>query len=214
MKTFPNAAKGIKNVYKAEILDLYSILAVVLGTIFVVCSIATGSVGGIVILSLFGILITLGSLVLSIIAFVKMLTGLKAASIDDDTFRKALICVIVSLGVEIIAAILSSFVKSTVGNDIASIISRIADLGATYFILNGCSTLLQQRGETQLAASGKNTLNMILVLFGISILFRIIPLFILSLVGDIIFLILYAIVSIIAYVKYLAFLKHASENLA
>lgn len=214
MSSFPNASRGIKNVYKAEILDLYSILAVVLGTIFIVCSIATGSIGGVIILSILGILITIGSLVLSIIAFVKMLTGLKAASADDDTFRKALICVIVSLGVEIIAAILSSFVKSAVGNDIASIISRIADLAATYFILTGCSSLLQQRGESQLATKGKNTLNMILMLFGISILFRIIPIFVLSLVGDIIFLILYAIVSIIAYVKYLAFLKHAAENLA
>ncbi|MCQ2512190.1 MAG: hypothetical protein MJ092_02215 [Lachnospiraceae bacterium] len=214
MKTFPNAARGIKNVFKAEILELYSILAVVVGTIFVVCSITTGSLSGILILSLLGILISLGSLALYIVSFVKMLTGLKAAGVDEEVFKKALICVIVSLGVEVIAIILSSFVKSSVGNDIASVISRIADLGATFFILNGCSSLLQQRGETQLAANGKNTLNMILVLFGISIVFRIIPLFIISIVGDIIFLILFAIVSVIAYVKYLAFLKHAAGNLA
>lgn len=214
MPSFPNASKGIKNVFRAEILDLISILAVSVGTIFVVCSIATGSIGGILVLSILGILIMFGSLVLTIISFVKMLIGLKAAGMDEELFQKALICVIVSFGVEVVAVILSSIVKgSTIGNDIATIISRIADLAATYFILTGCSNLLEQRLKTRLADKGSNTRNMIIGLFGISIVFRIIPIFTAP-VADIIFLILYIVISIIAYVKYLGFLKHASENLA
>ncbi len=213
MPSFPNASRGIKNVYRAEILDLISILAVVVGTILVVCSIATGSIGGILVLSTLGILIMIGSLVLAIISFVKMLTGLRAAGMDDALFQKALICVIVSFGVQVVAVILSSVVKnSTIGNDIATIISRIADLAGTYFILTECSNLLEQRLKTQLADKGSNTRNMIVGLFGVSILFRIIPIFTTAVVVDVIFLIIYAVISIIAYVKYLSFLKNAYVN--
>lgn len=213
MPSFPKASAGVKKVYKAEILNLISILAVVLGTIFISCSIITESFQGIITLSIIGILFIVGSLVLAIIAFINFLIGLKRASADEGSFQKAFICCIFSLIIEAIAVILSCFFTTGVGDDIANIISRIASLAGTYFILTGCSVLLKQRGESLLANKGSNTLNMILFLFGVSIILRMIPIFTVAPVADIIFLVLYAVATLVAYIKYLAFLNHASKNL-
>lgn len=214
MSSFPNASAGIQKVFKAEILNLISLLVAVLGTIFVVCSIGARSMGGIITLSVIGILLMLGSLALTVFSFVNFLIGLKRASADEDSFRKALLCCIASVAVQVVAVILSCFIRSSnTGNDIANVLSRVADLGCTFFTITGCTFLLTKRGKNSLSNSGSNTMLMILVLFGISIVFRIVPIFILSPIPKIIFLILYAIASLVAYVKYLSFLRDACGNL-
>ena len=220
MPSFDNAAKGVRKIFTAEILELISLLVTVIGSVLVAIVVATAAISGPAVLSSLGLVIAatvliLGGLVLGIIAFINSIVGLVQAKRDDSNYGTALACVIISLVVEVVTAILSLvMITNPVASEIATVLGRVADFFSVYFILLGTSTLLAQRGDSRMAEKGVHAFENIFIVFTFSILLRIVPIFLTGGVIEIVFLCAYAAVAIVAYIMYLSFLAGAYKRLA
>lgn len=221
MPSFDNAAKGVRKIFTAEILELISLLVTVIGSVLVAIVVAAASIyGDENILASLGLVIAasvliIGGLVLGIIAFINCIVGLVQAKKDDSNYGTALACIIISLVVEVITAIFSVvMITNPFASDIAAVVGRVADFFSVYFILVGTSTLLAQRGDTRMAEKGVHAFEAIFIIFTVSILLRIVPIFLTGGVIEIIFLCAYAAVAIVAYIMYFSFLAKAWKKLA
>lgn len=226
MPSFPNAANGVKKIFKAEIMELISLILTVIATILGVFGASKASalnmtnpdlvsVGKASVLVLIAAIFAIAALVVAIIAFINHLIGLIRAKRDDSNYGTALICVIFNIAIEILFMIFSILmVSNPVASDIATVVSRIADIFSVFFILAGTSTLLAQRGDQAMAMKGVRSFDAIFAVYAASCLLRIVPIFTTASVVDTIFLCAYAVCAIVAYIMYLSFLGKAYKELS
>lgn len=218
---FPNAAKGIKKIYSAEIMKLVSYICLIVAAVIGVIAIAaaTGTGGSDTGLAVFAggvgaVVLVIAFIVLLIISFIMNLVGFINASHDGDSFKTALIFLILG----IIMSALSGFFtakNSGVGNVFYSL-STLSDTLATIFVIAGGVKLADRLNVGEVSRKGSNVLKLIIVVEIITFIVSFISTFMggvaTSIVSAVLLLTAF-ILSFIKYIMYLSFLSQAKKML-
>lgn len=215
--TFPNAAKGVKRIFTAEILALIAAIASVIAIILalVMAGAAEANAEGAAVASLGGTAIFgIGAGVLMIIAFIMQIVGISNASKDEDSFKTAMACLLIGIAAALVGSIFSS---NEVVVSIAELVSKLMSLFVTIFIISGIIKLADRLNDGVVSAKGTNLLKLITVIYALSLIASLIVVILggytASVVAGIIALIA-GILQIIQYFVYLSYLSKAKKMLA
>lgn len=219
---FPNAAKGIKKIFAAEILSLIATVAFSIATVFGIMISYANKEGGEVALgvSSVGLLIfLLGAIVLTVLAMIFKLIGVVQSSKDEPSFKMVLYFVVFGLIVNAILAVFTIFFQDnpflySLINSISSVISFINLL----LIILGVGSLGAQLGNQEVVLRSGSQFKIILWIGIISLLARLFAAFapvsyfaqwvMLS------FAFIATFLSIVQYILYLVLLGKAKKMLA
>lgn len=216
---FPNAASGVKKIFTAEILALISeILLLIAGVLVVIAlgaaqnnandSLALGTLAG---FAIFGF----GATVIAVIAFILKIVGISQASKDENSFKTAIICLIIGIVGSLVYSIFqtSSPTVASIGN----LIYQLMNLFVTIFVISGIIKLADQLNDGVVSAKGSTLLKLITVIYALTIIANIIVLILggyaVSIVAAIIYLIA-LILTVVQYIMYLVYLANAKKMLA
>lgn len=200
---FQNARKGIGRIFAGEILGLLGTVifagAAVLTVFGALFAMVTGGLGGFLLGS--GGLV-LGGLVV-IAGYVLTLVGTINASKDDESFSKALLWVIIGIGISIAGLFIS---QEGILSVLLTIGSYVVNMLSAYFILLGIAAIAVQLGNTYVAdvAAGRARLFVILyIVAAASSLLKFIPI-----LGGL-FGLAQRVILIVIYILYLSTLSKA-----
>ena len=225
--TFPNAAKGVKKLYTAEILGLIGmiitivgLIAVVIGTAVTVAGAAAeqGSVavGGLIGTGV-GTIFSGAAAILTLIGFILQLVGYSQAGKDEGSFKTALIVVLVGVAATVVLGVLSGIKPQwTVLTEITQIVNQAVGIIALCYAITGIRTLAEQLGNEAVANRGKTLLNAIIIVLCLSIVANFIGLFVHNVAGGIVagvLALVAAVISLVRYFLYLGYLAKAKKML-
>ena len=202
---YENAKRGVKMIYTAEILELIAALLSSAAMSFKDVSFTTGLVGALV------------ALVLVIVAAVKEIKGLSIAGKDEKGYKNALILVIVWFVASLVSAALPALFPSMkaspleFGSDLINLLVLVGVIQAT-------NVLLRNKGEEETVKKGNIALCVnVAALFISSALEAFIQVSELNdekkVIAFVVTGLVYAVVLLVGYIKYLVYLKKASEKL-
>ena len=230
---FPNAAKGVKKLFTAELLKLISVIcliaSIICAVLLYVSAVNQTSAGaGASAIATFIFLMAAGVLVL--ISGIMMLVGLVQAARDESSFKSSLICILVEVVALIVSSIISAnntagisenaFDLAVAGSAISlsHLITSIASLLITIFIITGIIRLADQLNDGSVSAKGTNLLKVIVVLNILVIIADIIALIFganpASTATCGILLIVALVLQIVQYFMYLSLLSNGKKMLA
>lgn len=210
---FPNALEGVRKIYKAEILELIAgvvglvaALLMIIGAVGAKAESAGTALGGL----LGGGVLLIAVAVLSIIAFILGIVGVKRAMPDEENFKNAFYVLIVGI---IASVVLGCAKAGGILSDAGETVSSICSFLAQYYIITAIVVLAQRLGDGDMEAKGLNTRKMLMVVWIIRIIFQVIDIFVgksdtLDVASGILALVA-AVVGIVAYVMYLKLLSRA-----
>ena len=202
---YENAKRGVKMIYTAEILELIAVLLSSAAMTIKDVSFTTGIVGA------------LAALVLVIVAAVKEIKGLTIAGKDEKGYKNALILVIVWFVATLLSAALPALIPSMkaspleFGSDLINLLVLVSVIQAT-------NVLLRNKGEEETVKKGNIALCVnVAALFISSALEAFIQVSELNdekkVIAFVVTGLVYAVVLLVGYIKYLVYLKKASEKL-
>ena len=214
---FPNAAKGVKRIFTAEILSLIAgVLAVpafilaVIGAAAAEVDSAGGAIAGLggasVLLLISGILF--------IIAAVLELVGIINASKDEAAFKIALYAIIASIVISLVRSIFSSAATLV---SICDILLKVAQIVVTVFIIQGVINLAKKVNNEAVAKKGNSLLYIITCIYILSAIASIVVAifggYAASFIAGVI-AIVGAVLEVVQYVVFLVLLAQAKKMLA
>lgn len=211
---FPNAAKGIKRIYTAEILKLIAYIlfgaAAVVGAVALFA--ADEGAGTTESLSLGGLIATVVlavvAAVLIVIAFIMNLIGYINARNDNENFKTALVFLIVS----IVFSVVSLFV---INNGLGSILysmSTLSDTLATIFVIAGTMQIASRLGRADISQKGSTVLKLIIAAECITFVLSFISTFFRNDTTSMIALVLILSSLLLSFIKYILFLSFLSKS--
>ena len=216
---FPNAYKGVKQIYTAEILSLVvGVLALIAAIIAIVAG-ASSDAGasedavGATILS--AGLIGLVTIILAFVAFIINILGISNASKDEEKFKQALIWLIVGIA----GSTISGFGdQGGVLNLLGELANTVSEIFVTFFVIGGITNLADKLGNTEMVKKGQSIVKMIVGLYIAVLVLDIID----KVLGESDFAIISGgvigiialIVAVVIIVAYLSFLSKARKMLA
>lgn len=220
---FPNAAKGVKKLFTAEILNLIGTLCGIIGLGIIAVGIAAAGVNGqtdagmaaLVGGAAGGMIFVIAYVVLVTIAFILHLVGIINARHDEESFKSALICLILNL-----VAMVCSGIFTSINTTVASLFytfGNLMNLFVTLFIISGIIKLADQLNRGDVSAKGSNILKIIVVIAALGLVISIVSSFIMSTAAMVTAMILMAvalILSVVQYIMFLTFLAKAKKMLA
>lgn len=219
--TFPNGFHGIKKIFTSEILDLIaSVCMIICGALMIVflASAETDASGGAIAGGLGAVAFLLAALVLSIIAYIFKLIGIKRAGRDDERFNTAFIFAIFALVLTVVSSAVTSISgTTTIWDDLIKTIATLFELLVTLYIVNGIQSLGEKLGHEELVAKGRTYFMLFLILYILRMIACVIPVFFganettASISG--IMMLVAAILSLICYILYLILLGKAKKVL-
>ena len=218
---FPNAAKGVKKIFTAEILLLIAAIAAGITSILLITAYASytaNSDAGAIWSSLGFLIFGTAMLVLLIVGGILNIVGYIQAAMDEDGFKNAIVCMVFSI---IFGAVAVCFQASTgfLGwlGTVMNLISQVLQLFVIVFSIGGIMRLSEKYRRDDMVKKGVTMLNIIkwlyIIYFVLLIMTRV---FRESAVANTIILILTVvslILSAIQYVLYLVYLSSASKML-
>ena len=213
--TLPNAYKGVKKLFIAEILQIAAIVLLLIGLVaygvaamdYEAFGKLTRGMTGVAIGSLISIC---GALLLPFIAFILTLVGLNQASKDEhDYMRKAFLCTIWALILAVIASCLQGLQVLVGLAGFLRIVCRILEICMIVFSIMGVSEVTQNISRQDVADMGPK----IITIAVIAIVAATIASLLGSVVGGIAATIAY-ILMLVAYITYFVFLARATSALA
>lgn len=175
---YPNAAKGVKKIFTAKILELISIIcmaAALICALLLFVSAANNSNAGAGASAIAAMIFLGGALILLTIGAIMMLVGLIQAGRDEASFKSALICILGEIIALAIATIISANSAAGMSGpvlDLAAaggsislshLITSISNLLITVFIITGIIRLADQLNDGSVSAKGSNVLKIIVV---------------------------------------------------
>lgn len=210
--TLPNAYKGVKKVFIAEILQIISLLLTVAGLATLIGAAGviseTGQAEEAVGVVATGGVFTLLALVLSILALVLNLVGLKQASKDEpDRMAKAFTCAIIALVLSVIVGVCQYMEWEATG--FFSALSSLAQMCTIIFTIMGVSEVTQNIARQDVADMGPKILTIAVVAIVASIIVGIVG----GQVGGVVAVVA-LVLMIVAYFVFLVFLGRATSALA
>ncbi len=214
---FPNAAKGMKKVFAAEILSL--IAAIALGSTLILSIVFLNfeksgnetamGVSGI------GLLVFMaGAAVLTILALIFKLIGVVQTSKDEPSFKIVSWLIVFGLIASVIGACFSS---NTFVYNLTNAISNVLNFISLLFIILGIGSFAAQLGNSDVVLRCGSQFRLILWIGIVSLIARFFCIFMPSLVASSIvlaFAVLALVLNIIQYILYLVLLAKAKNMLA
>ena len=214
---FPNAAKGIKKLFTAEVLYLISVILIGLGTIFALVSQSSEGLAVVILSS-----VAVGG-VIAIVALVLQIVGVIQASKDEASFKGVIYVTLFGIAVSVVASLLSAlFRDNAILPSISNLVSSIVSVISTVLIILGICNLMNQIGKQDLVVKGGKILRIVVWLAILSLIMRFINIFLPSNFDDakplakvivLCLCILAVILEIAEYVLYISLLSKASKEL-
>ena len=213
--TYPNAYKGVNQIYKAEIIAIIAALCTGIGACLAIFGVGAANVGSEAVGEGFvigGGLLIIATAMLMIVSYVLNIIGVGNAAKDEEAFKSAMVAIIVGIIATLVAVVFS---KSLFIAAIAQFVNRVCEILVFWFCVGGIRNLavrLQARGMVAKADSfvrlivGLYIASILLSLLGTFIRFGNVMTGIITMVG--------AGCSIIAYLSYLSLLRGARDMLA
>ncbi len=214
---FPNAAKGVKKIYTAEILELIAALAILLTTILgavTLASMSAESAGGLIAGGLGFAIFGIGALVLSIIAFFMQLSGINAAKLDEPLFKNALIALVVGIVLQVV----NGLIGAGLVKDLCGALAYACDMLVTIYIVQGIGSLAEKLNNSEIAEKSKSLVTLLEVVWIVAVILKAVS-GVLAKVGTASAIVIAVIgaaavvVSIVAYIIFLGLLKKAKAML-
>lgn len=214
---FPNAAKGIKKLFTAEVLYLISVILIGIGTIFALVSQSKEGFSAVILSS-----VAVGGIIV-IVALVLQIVGVIQASKDEASFKGVIYVTLFGIAVSVVASLLSAlFRDNAILPSISNLVSSIVSVISTVLIILGICNLMNQIGKQDLVVKGGKVLRIVVWLAILSLIMRFINIFLPSNFDDakplakvivLCLCILAVILEIAEYVLYISLLSKASKEL-
>ena len=210
---YPNALKGVKKLYTAQILSLIGTVALVIAAfaaLFMVgaaeaeeLGIGAASLG---VAALFG----LAAAVLAIIAFILKIGGLNAGAKDEPLFKTALSFAVAGIVVNALNAVLTSEIVQR----LATTFAPVAEVLLIYYVVSAIRSLADKLGDSDMVQKAKGVITIVYVTFGVGILAQVLGQFVLTgKVADVVEIVGY-VLEIVEFVVYLSYLAKAKKMLS
>lgn len=214
---FPNAAKGVKRIFTAEILSLIAALAsiVAIGMGVITVAAQKTDAGSVEVAAGVGTVILFSAAaVIALISAIMALVGIINASKDEGAFKAALIAILVYAIAAIVAAIFSQ--NSTV-QTICQIVQKLMDIVVTVFVIKGVSNLAVKVGNSNVAQQGNRLMAIIVIIYLLSLVASILVVVFGGMFASVtagIIAIAALVLSVIGYIVYLSLLSKGMKMLA
>ena len=219
---FPNAAKGVKRIFTAEILGLISTILLIIGFVLLIPALVAkngaegmegAAIGATVAMGVFVLIAG----VLSIIAFIMNIIGISNASKDEENFKSALLFLILGLVAKAASITIGRFVKdAAVATGMLDSASSLLNIFVTIFVISGIVKLADRLNRGDISAKGTNVLK---ILIAVNVL-SLIASFVASVMGgpvasgvSLVLAIVSAVLSLVQYIMYLSLLGKAKKML-
>ena len=166
---FENAKIGLRKVYNAQILSIIaSIIGIVSAAVMAVLGKAIESNGGSVnTTDVISVIFLIVAGIIAIIAFILNFVGIGRTSKDDESFKNALIMLVIAIAASVISSALQSRFPSTA--KYLDYLHDIATLLVTYHVIGGCKSIAEKKNDVNLAATCKTARTFIIVAWVITI---------------------------------------------
>ena len=220
---YPNAAKGVKRIFTAEILGLISTILLIIGFVLLIPAVlvakngAEGMEGAAIGATVaMGVFVLIAG-VLSIIAFIMNIIGISNASKDEENFKSALLFLILGLVAKAASITIGRFVKdAAVATGMLDSASSLLNIFVTIFVISGIVKLADRLNRGDISAKGTNVLK---ILIAVNVL-SLIASFVASVMGgpvasgvSLVLAIVSAVLSLVQYIMYLSLLGKAKKML-
>ena len=208
---FPNAYRGVKKIWLAELLML---LAAIVGIIMVIVMAANGTMVGEDIVISEGVKTPIAVLgivtaVIALVAFILNLVGLINANNDDSAFRIALLVTILGVVASAISAIWSN--NETLNKWMDTAIT-ICSMFASYYVLTGIANLAEKMSDAATKALALKSRTLVEGSFCATALFKLIISIFKIQDGSTISTILAVVALLLELVSYILYLRALSKG--
>lgn len=208
---FPNAYRGVKKIWLAELLML---LAAIVGIVIVIVAAMNGSMVGEDIVINEGVKTPIAVLgivtaVIALVAFILNLVGLINANNDDSAFRIALLVTILGVVASAISAIWSN--NETLNKWMDTAIT-ICSMFASYYVLTGIANLAEKMSDAATKALALKSRTLVEGSFCATALFKLIISIFKIQDGSTISTILAVVALLLELVSYILYLRALSKG--
>lgn len=217
---FPNAAKGVRRIYIAELLMLLAAGLMIVTLIF-------GAINGVKLgtgeaqiaenasVPAAFTALAVASTLLLLVAFIMNLAGVINASKDDQGFKNALWTTLIGIGLSLATSVFpGTFATGSAASNWMNLISSIVSLATTFFILSGIISLAQKLGDASTRGTAEKAQKMLLITYAVSMVLELLVILLKNPTLMIIVTILVYVVDMITYIIYLRALVKAKSMLA
>ena len=214
---FPNAKKGIKNIFTGQLLMLISVILTTVSSIAMVVvnnledtaseTVMSASAIGLLLFSLVGA-------VLTVIALVFKIIGVFRSSKDEPVFKGVIFLMIFSLAVVIISAV---FANSQVISRLSDLVNDISGTITTVLIVIGFNKIAEKLGDEVVFRKGQNLLRVIIWIVLLSVIMKAVALFApvaVMVVIEVVMLIVTGLLEVLQTFLYLFYLSKTKKMLA
>ena len=208
---FPNAYRGVKKIWLAEMLML---LAAIVGIVIVIVAAMNGSMVGEDIVISEGVktpiaILGIVTAVIALVAFILNLIGLINANNDDSAFRIALLVTILGVVASAISAIWSN--NETLNKWMDTAIT-ICSMFASYYVLTGIANLAEKMSDAATKALALKSRTLVEGSFCATALFKLIISIFKIQNGSTISTILAVVALLLELVSYILYLRALSKG--
>ena len=212
---YPNAFKGVSQIYKAELIAIVAVICTGIGAILAIFGVGVADVGSEAVGAGFAItggLFVIATAVLMLVSYILNIIGVGNAAKDESGFRSAMIAIIIGIVASIVAGIFSN--KEVVCL-LAQLVSKICDIMVFWFCIGGIRNLADKMNDRNIANKADSFTKLIIGIYVAGSVLAIIGSFVkvggfldgfIDVAG--------AVCSIVAYLSYLSLLKGARDMLA
>lgn len=207
--TYPNAADGVKKMFKAQLIEILGTVFLALVAIFTIMLSSSEKAGAANDADSFLAVMMIVSIVafsgLMIVAAVMHLIGLVRAGRDERAFRTALFAVFINL-IFIVTGMIFSGLKNGTVSSLMNLFSTIMDMIAFIFVIQGIRNLAIELGNDKLDRMGDNIFKIILAVLVLEFIANIIVLIFGGHTSGIVAGVVYLIAAILSFVQYIIYL--------
>ena len=167
---FPNAYKGVKKIFTAEIFAIVSLVLLLICPILAVVLTKTTSDNETAAVALVALVVLFAGLGLAVASFVVNLTGIVQAKKDEGRFYYAFVFVIIPIIASIFVAIFS---QNTYVQNIANTVNNVCEVMVMIYIIGGIRNLADKLGDGKMVSSGNFALRVIITIYVLLLIARI-----------------------------------------
>ena len=222
---FPNAAKGVKKIFTAEILSLIAAFLIIVAAVMALSTFgsikgfeatqSTAAAAGAFASGIGMAIFSIGSLVLAIIAFIFNILGVVQASRDESTFKIALYALIAGVVFTCLGSIFEN--RSGPLSGAMSALATVAELIVTLYVIQGIRLLASRLNNREVDNQGQKIYMIILIV----LILRLIANILVAIFGGrftttlaLSFYMASIVLSLVQYIMYLVFLAKGKKMLA
>lgn len=218
--TYPNAANGVKKMFKAQILAILGTVFLAFAAIFSILlngsEKAAAANDSDSFLAVMMIVAFVAFTAITIAAAIMHLIGLGRAGRDERAFRTALFAILVNMVFIVLGTVFSGLKNGTMSS-LMNLLSTIMDMIAFLYVIQGIRNLAVELGNDKINKMGENIFKIILAVLVLEFIANIIELVfggqVSNTVAGVVAL-LAAILSFVQYIVYLIFLARGVKMLA